>query len=665
MRHGAAKPRWAPLLLVAVALACADATGPADRFDVAIYTRQPVPPVITETAAGVRIACFIGFIAQGSGRGSATWDGATFRWFVGADRSRPVDSARVAREEVGLLWPSADVPVGRSDSTLVRFESSLPFELEAAFRFRRPGEGAPDTTTVRATCGTQPAGAAGLPSVRITSITASSDSVETGDTIVVAYEVAAPQGLWESGVEITAPFQRLAPVAEQGRTASVRQAQFVVPPGVPSGTLFTVRAYATDGAARSDDTLAQPFRIWDLTPPRVEADFRPVQRAEGESFAVAVRLADANGLRRLHYELGSPVLRRDSVTVEGAAAQLELTIPVGAGWSGADAGLRLWATDVAGVQSAVLASAPATYRFHETVAPPALWNTLVAGGGEAPSIADPARGLLYANEPGAASIAVVDVASFTRVATIALPTAARAFDLTPGGDSLLAVDGERFLVRVVDLTTRTLRDSISFAWLATVPGEHSPRGISVASNRKAFVALHRAYSGLRQLVEVDLATGRSDLREDFLGEETDPWWRWMAATPQRDRILLVQRPCIRWYEAATDTFSSCLFRPLDGFHSHIAFDPAVSRVGISMRPFTPDLPPTDSLPGHTLAFADDGATAFTVSGLHLYRIRLSDGRVMRRLQLPETYLQVRKVPGIEALVLQGYNGMLKIDLASF
>lgn len=669
-------PRPAKALagLIAIAIlgiaACTAPTEPSG-FRVALSTSMPDAPQVIDSPNGPIIECLVGFVAQASGAGAATWQGAMFRYYTGIDRSAPTDSQRVDNSSWFPIWSADTITAARSDTSWWTFSAGTPFEIEGEFEYVTP-RGTAKSASRRVACGPKAATSSAAPTVRLLSITATDDTVETGDTLVIEYSATGAAGVWESGVAFEGAFSGQRGYSDGYRTSFTRSARYVVPPGVRSGVPVAVAVYARDVAGRVADTSTVAMTIYDHQRPTVVPVFRPQQLTSGQVVSVEVTAQDNSDLRWLHWEFGTPAARRDSIEISGTSAEATIEIAVRPEWSGLDMPLRVWAADSTGNLGSIVESAPTDFRFHPLVPAPAVIPDAYFPTGMGVLRYDPARGLLHVSQPNVPNLASLDVNSLSRLSPIPLPVGFMQMDLSVSGDSLIGVHPDRNYLTVIDLDTRTRLDSIHMTILDTIFiigfNEPEPHGIAIAANGKAFVQLRIPTAGYFGTLSVDLATKEVVLRTDLpsAGVE-EPFWRWMEATPSRDRIVMVQRPCIRTYVTSSDSFSACMSRSLTGFHSHISFDDAGTRSTIAQRVFDQNFTQSGSLPGHSIALADDGQSALALDGSTVYRVRLSDGRILRRMQLPFFAERIIKLRGQAAvLLIREYdNRVARLDLGTF
>lgn len=659
------------LCAILATVACSSPTEPGDGFGVELSPRVPDPPRVIDTPNGPIIECVVGFLAQASGTGAATWHGVTFRYFTGFDRSAPTDSQRVDNSGWFPIWTADTISAAKPDTSWWTFSAGEPFEIEGEFAYVTP-RGAAKSAKSRVACGPIATASSTGPTVRLLSITATDDTVETGDTLIIEYSATGTAGVWESGVAFAGAFSGQRGYSDGYRTSFTRTTHYVVPPGVRSGLPVLVAVYARDVAGRLADTSTAAMTIYDHQRPTVVPVFRPQQLTPGQTVTVEVTAQDNSDLRWIRWEFGTPALRRDSIEVSGTAAAATINITVQPEWSGLDFPLRVWAADSTGNLSPIVESSTTAFRFHPLVPAPAVIPDAHFPTGMGVLRYDPARGLLHVSQPNVPSLASLDVNALTTLSPIPLPIGFMQMDLSVSGDSLVGVHPDRNYLTVIDLDSRTRLDSIHLALLDTIFiigfNEPEPHGIAIAANGKAIVQLRIPAAGYLGTISVDLASRQVALRADLpaAGVE-EPFWRWMEATPARDRIVMVQRPCIRTYTAATDSFSACVSRDLAGFHSHISFDDSGARSTIAQRVFDAAFTPADSLPGHSIALADDGESALALDGSTIYRVRLSDGRILRRMQLPFFAERIIKVRGqATVLLIREYeNRVSRLELGTF
>ena len=134
-------------MLALTPAACGDdSTGPEPATDIAVAVLELDGPAISQEVGGEpRIRCDVTFRATATGTGRANWQDATIRFFVGPDRSRPVDSIFIPATEIHAAWVDTGMDAGTTDESRWYFESGAPFAISADFRYRPSSSG----TTVK------------------------------------------------------------------------------------------------------------------------------------------------------------------------------------------------------------------------------------------------------------------------------------------------------------------------------------------------------------------------------------------------------------------------------------------------------------------------------------------------------------------------------------
>jgi hypothetical protein len=138
--------------LLAVAACGGDSTGPLTSTQIAVSVASLEGPTFLENAGEPRIRCNVTFRAQASGTGSAVWQDATVRFFIGTNRENPVDSLIVPASEIHEAWQGEELEAGQSAESQWFFEASAPFAITAEFRYTNRGNSVAKAT-VQFRCG--------------------------------------------------------------------------------------------------------------------------------------------------------------------------------------------------------------------------------------------------------------------------------------------------------------------------------------------------------------------------------------------------------------------------------------------------------------------------------------------------------------------------------
>jgi hypothetical protein len=661
-----AAPRYrvsviAALLLVTLS-ACGDETAPRPPVDVALNVSEFQGPLIGAGGTGdPTLRCEFTLTASARGRGTATWHEATFRTYVGKDRSTPVDSVTLAAADVRSAWGGDAIPAGETRRSRWFTESGIPFAGELEFRYEAGGR--TGSTKTRFNCGPEVPPDATPPEISALSVTPPTGYLEAGQPISVSYTVTAQTGVWMTGVRISGPCQ-VEHAFVEGLQPSLTRTVAIPLDDCALGVPMDVYVEAIDAAGQTASrTLTTEVRLADTQAPTISpmffrSDFgsaAPTLAGDwfvGDSIRVVFNAVDNHMLSSLVWEV-LPYGVIDSVSVSGRSAGRDVWLQLKPEWVG-DLQLRLYARDAGGRTSAAYTSAPGAVRVAPTIDRPTRSATVT---GETRAIAvDTKRDVIYLAQGNDHRLAVFSMVTMSVTATLALPAAPIDLDLTAGGDSLLIAFPRRAELGVVDLRQPTLA-------LATIPlsgfdasANEISTSLRVGSNGHAYLALLGTVLTARRMFELNLSTGALRTLPAAGGAELGQG----LLERSHDRsvlILSVDNPwCMQRYVVATDAFGPCVeptprnLRPtVDGTASRTA-------IGLDVYDASLQLLPKAGMPiivGGTpfTALSTDGETLFVVHWqLGVIRVRASDNRVLDRTENPIKPSMIRVSPDGTRLV---------------
>ncbi len=344
-----------------VALACSEPSAPPAPFALTLGVAQVYAAQSFDLPDGPMISCGVDFEAVVTGSGTAVWQGATFYWFAGGDRSVAVDSLRIGPITTRASWSADSISATDNKLSAWTFSGRAPFDAEAHFRYAVVGETGVRTAGVRFSCGPKlPVGGVAAPVVSADPPSVVGD-VEPGDTIRVTYRAMSPFGLWTTGLLLDEAWETVLRFADHMALDVVRTVDVVVPLGARLGVPFTIKAFAEDGGLQAT-VLAAPgtMQIVDLHAPVItENRAIEAQYSVGDVIDVAVAATDNNQLGWLVYTLGAPANVIDSVrsAADVPVARWSLPLVVQPGWVGTPT-FTVFVRDMAGHASAVVDMAP-------------------------------------------------------------------------------------------------------------------------------------------------------------------------------------------------------------------------------------------------------------------------------------------------------------------
>src|SRR3712207_5485851 len=165
----------AGLLGLVVLSACRDGTAPDPGVDVAIGVSRFTGPTVTETVDGPLVNCDVELRASATGKGSATWLDATFRIYLLADLTTPVDSSVVDAGEIRQAWGADEIATGETVESLWGIASPIPLAAELEFRYQPSLGRNAKSSKVRFSCGPTIAPNTAPPAITALSVTRSEE----------------------------------------------------------------------------------------------------------------------------------------------------------------------------------------------------------------------------------------------------------------------------------------------------------------------------------------------------------------------------------------------------------------------------------------------------------------------------------------------------------
>jgi hypothetical protein len=108
IRRRSSRAMAATLLALA---ACSDSTSPRASLDVKIALASTGGPTMSSDADGnPQVACQLNFSLTASGKVNATWEDAIYRFYVGKDRTTPVDTLLIPSSDIAQGWGAQITP---------------------------------------------------------------------------------------------------------------------------------------------------------------------------------------------------------------------------------------------------------------------------------------------------------------------------------------------------------------------------------------------------------------------------------------------------------------------------------------------------------------------------------------------------------------------------
>ncbi len=638
-------------LFVAALSACNDANAPTESVTVSVSVARIDGPSYGETAAHVpQVACGIDLSAVANGRGTATWSGATLRFYIGPDHGMLLDSATFTGADIGRSWSEdGKIASGATQQTRWDMSAGIPFYVTFEYRYQS-GKGEKKTSTSVA-CGQPAAPNAPVPVIRTLTVTPPSGELPAGAPLTVSYTVDAPAGAWRTQVAITGPCDTAWTFNEKLETTLTRTFAVPIPGSCRLGAPITVTVYALDAIAQlGSRTLSTAVVLADHEAPSIFPWFSWPNGAPGvwtfhgdfftgDSILVALNASDNHQLSALIWEV-FPFGARDSVLAGGLGAYQRIWIHFRPEWSGSFQ-LRFTARDAAGNVSTLLVTPLDSARLHPTAHYPT--RTLKIPGEPSAFVVDWPRNMAYIGQGGYnPHIVALSLATMQVVNTIRLSGEPSDIDVTPSGDSLLVVTGGKLGLDVVDLRGATpVVTYYPLPWLDAT-NRQGPYNVRIGSNGRAYLTVRGATASVDRLVELNLADSTYRV---LTGASRDGTTGLGILERSADRNVLavssVEPSCLQRYDIAAAAFSPCA--DLGNSQIRPSLDSTGARVSArftvfdaSMQPFLrvhADVSYLYDAPRSILSA--DGATMFVSTYDHgIVKVRSTDGAIIERIPIP-------------------------------
>lgn len=624
-------------------LGCNDGTGPDTGLTVTVTTSQDSPAAVFVGDDGLPvIECTVGFQATATGTGRATWLDAVLKFYIGRDQTTPVDSAVFPAADVQAAWGHTEIGSGERQIAGLDIRAGIPFTITLDFRYR-PSGGAVRAARVAYRCGVSVPPNAVPPAIR--TLTVPHDGpVEPGDSLGIQYEVDGQVALWLTTVELSGPCLVRQAFLEYPQLTTSRTAFLHLPAACALSVPITATVRVLDAALQeSSRSLATGVSLVDTTPPHIAAQYLPPTGGSftdvlggdyfgGDSIDVLLYASDNHVLQSVIWEI-APGGLRDSLVVNGPEVFRQIRIPVPVGFTGS-VELRLYAHDAVQLTSDTLRSAPDSVRVYPTVSRPTAWTAV---DGEIRDLAiDPSRGVIYLLQSNQGRIAVLDIATLMVTRTVPVPAAA-AFDLSPGGDSLVVALAQPRALAIIDLRQDDLTPTILPLVLDTAITQY-PQTLRIAANGRAFVAFWGTTGTANTLLEVDLATGAQRFRADA-GDGGLVGGGALAASYDRTVLVLNGGPgMFQRYTSADDAFGAAGSPIRPG--TNTVLDSTGRTVAVGLDVYDADLQFLREV--RSRVFSNGVPTALSPDGAYIYatwfrdivRSRVSDGAILDRFLNP-------------------------------
>ena len=640
---------------------CGDSTGPSLSTVVTVEVSALQGPTLSTDADGFPlISCGVNLRAVATGPGSAVWESAVFRWYLGPDRRTPIDSSVVPASEVRDSWGSSSIATGTAQDALWSVTAGIPFGVAIEFRYR-PSEGSAKTTTVTFDCGPSVPPGTPPPSITLAAVRPPIEALEPGDTLVLDYSVSGPAGLWLTGIALSGPCESEQLFFDSLRTSVTRAVRLPLRPGCALGRPIIATVFAIDAAAQETSrSIDTQISLVDHTAPALAVYFIPpggLLSASlagnffvGDTIRVQLQASDNHAVRTLVWEV-LPAGTRDSVLVSGTGATHNFSIPL----DQADGSLqlRVYARDSVGNVSPAVLTEPNAIRVYPTVQRPTRTATI---NGDLHEIAfDVPRGVMYLLLAQQRRLTVVSSTTLDVVRSVDLPSQPSDLDLSAGGDSLIVVLPLDRALAIYDLRTPEAAPTILPLVSVDTPTVQRPLNVRVASNGKAMVAFRDFNARRQSVLEVDFTTGQQRGRPEARGTNVVSDAQ-LTRSPDRSVIMLGNEAWFfQRYDAITDTFSPQRQPRHSGLLSLNAGG-SLTAMGTSIYDASMQFVRAVQTPGggpaaNTLMSVDGEFLYLPDWRLGIVRSRVSDGLVADRTPIPIRPNHIRVSPDGTMLVV--------------
>jgi hypothetical protein len=191
--------------VLALALsACGETTAPRPTLGITVSVAELRGPTVSANGDGQpTVTCEIDLRAAAAGKGTATWLDATFRIYIGKNRSTPIDSAMVSAEEIAQVWGAPEIAAGERQESRWIATVGIPFSATMEFRYRPSSGSRVHSATVSFSCSPEIPPNAAPPQISTLTVTPPSGELPAGAPLTVSYAATAQTGLWMTGLRIS------------------------------------------------------------------------------------------------------------------------------------------------------------------------------------------------------------------------------------------------------------------------------------------------------------------------------------------------------------------------------------------------------------------------------------------------------------------------------
>lgn len=657
------------VMLTATVSACSDSVGPVKdpaAADVTVEVTQTGHPQYQASPDGISIlSCTVDLAASVQGNGTATWRGATFRWYAGTDLTAPFDSASLTSTEVGQSWGQSSITNGRAQTSGWIFSATVPFTVTVEYRYQFAGSAVAATERAQFTCQPELPDNPATPSITNLSLQPASGIIEPGDTLTIAYTATAEAGLWQSLVAVTGACDSAQYVPGHLATTATTTVRVRLAGSCALGQPLSVSVLLMDAALQVTSAGAvSALTVQDLTPPSLDVAFGygGLDRVAAGDYFVGDTLtftpyaSDNHRLRTVLWGV-QPAGIADSATPYPSDFPLPvLRIPVGSQWV-PTVQLAFRARDEAGNTSPVVTVNTDSLRLYPDAPRPTAWRAVP--GDTRDVLPDSKRGVFYLLLGNQRQVLTLSLADASLLRTLSLPGYSGSFDFTPSGDSLLFSFSDQAALGVLDLTQAQAQLGLHpLSAVDTAQGQYVD-AVRTTVNGKVFLHLTGPTLAQARLLELDLTTGVETLRLDAgnSGEVESA----LERSPGHGFLMTGNGVSLaQIYSASTDQFGPLtpLASPGGAFGS--SADGQVHGLGLQVLDANLQLVRRvrstfgGGVPASFLA--PNGQHLYYVESRGLIRTRVSDGQVVERSRLPILIDRIRVSDDGQWAVYHGLPG---------
>lgn len=492
---------------LAALASCGDSTGPERVFAVSVTFESAILPTYFEIDSVPLIQCDVRMRAVAQGPGAATWGDGKFYFFEGLDRVTPTDSTVIPADVVQQSWGASSIESPDTIHSQWRVTAPIPFGVSFVYSYIKDAD-VKQTAPVPFTCGPSIPPGTVPPAFTASQATPANGDIESGDTLIVSYNVASPVGIWETEVDVTGACNLTRRFAEDLVMTATHVLPFVLPPDCLLGGKLSGVIRAMDAAGQITTAPVATFAIVDRTPPTITATLSANPSPfgafvlGGDSMRLSIGATDNHALSAAFWDF-EPFGTRDSTLQAGAsfAGLVGIVLPDS---SAQKIQVRAWSRDAAGLTSDTIVARPDSIRVIPARSHAVRSSSVIPPIG-AMAVAE-SRGMLYAIVANPPEILGISLQSLAVTDTIPLPVAAGDIDVTTSGDSLVVTLPTNRAVGVIDLLVSPR--TIGVLPLSSVGGGY-PRRLRAIAGGRVFLTSDNSV-----LTELDLQTGADRVRTD-------------------------------------------------------------------------------------------------------------------------------------------------------